>query len=170
MELRFPDRSFGPATGGAGEFTAQKLHKLRVEDLQIPERELKKVPHSANQEKITTRRRRSFDQNVWKSITHLRTTDIENTAASNELRNGHVDAMVKIEKKLHDSRRRRSFDHKHGGTQFGNRALGADLVHKELHDLQTRHMKKLKQILGCAEANIMFIHAKTRDLLKRDVR
>ncbi len=120
-----------------------------------------KTTHQA----VTTRRRRSFDNNVWQCISHLRTTDNDNAAAAAAIREGNPEALVKIETLKHDSRRRRSFDHKNAATGYGNRALGADMIHRELHELQSKHMHKLKRVIGCAEAHIMFVHSQSHDLL-----
>ncbi len=163
MQKRFPGRKFG---NDSGEIPiSRNIHKLRVEDLHIPEREIKHSKAPGPDNAATTRRRRSFDKNVWQCITHLRTTSKENASAADELRHGHAEALVAIEKKSHEHRRRRSFDHAQSGIAFGNRALSADLIHKELHQLQSLHMKRLRKLLGCKEAYVMFLHGPSHDLL-----
>jgi len=169
METRFPSRNFDTQFAGARAATGghsakpMKIRKMRVEDMHIPEREIK---HShAQTSDISSRRRRSFDKQVWQCISHLRTSDKEQSEAALELRKGNTEVVAAIEKKAHDSRRRRSFDHSHNGTAFGNRALSADLIHKELHQLQVGHMRKLRKLLGAEEAYVLFLHGPSRDLL-----
>jgi len=167
MEERFPDRNFDTKFSDVKHTGHKplKIHKLRVEDMHIPEREIKHAAHQKGQQEVSSRRRRSFDKQVWQCISHLRTTDKENREAAAELRQGNTEAVVQIEKKSHDSRRRRSFDHSHHGQAYGNRALSADLIHKELHALQSGHMKRLRKLLGAQEAYVMFLHGPSHDLL-----
>jgi hypothetical protein len=155
MEERFPDRNFAKPV---------KISKLRPEDLHIPHRELKKVGH-AQHNTISSRRRRSFDKNVWQCISHLRTAEAISSEVANSLRDGNPEAAERIEKKHNDRRRRRSFEHNHSGTEFGNRALSADMLQKELHILHQEHIKRIKRVVNCEESHIMFIHERTHDML-----
>jgi hypothetical protein len=157
MEERFPGKDLSHL------HPPVKVSKLKVEDLHIPHRDLPK--RAANTETISRRRRRSFDKMAWDSINHLRTSDAESHNIAEALRAGHKEVAIAAESKANDRRRRRSFDSNNAGTSFGNRALTADLIHTELHLLQSQHMKRCKRLVGCEEAHICFIHERTHDLL-----
>ena len=159
MEELFPDRDFGPQ-----EDEVPKVKKLTMADMQIPERDMEKRSR-AKHVNISKRRRRSFDKDAWQCISHLRTADATSHEVAEALREGNAQVAVKVEMQRHEQRRRRSFEGHNHATAFGNRALGADMINKELHALQNIHMKRLKRVMNCEEAHIMFIHERTHDLL-----
>lgn len=121
--------------------------------------------------KAAPTRRRSFDKNVWQSISKLRTSDAASLAAVEALRSGHFEIAEKLESKTEKRRRRRSFEAgvdplgKNKGAEYGNKAQHFDLMSRELEALQANHLNKLKRLVKCEHATIYFLNEKTRDLL-----
>ena len=162
------------AEGGEGSGTGGALSKFRAGKLQeIPERNLagannKKMADHHKQAAPT--RRRSFDKNVWQSIHTLRTGDATSLAAVEQLREGNYQLAEKIEGKAQEKRRRRRSygeDDKPGAggaKEYGNRVQLYDIMQRELHELQIKHLEKLKKIVKCERANIFFINEKTKEL------
>jgi len=116
------------------------------------------------------RRRRSFDKNVWQCINTLRTTDQLSLTAVEALREGNFQAAERLEVKVSERRRRRrTFGEDEGkgneGTKYGNKAHAFDIMLRELHELQSGHLRSFKEMLKCEHAHILFLHDKTRDLL-----
>ena len=116
-------------------------------------------------------RRRSFDHNVWDSISQMRNSD---TSAVDALREGLSDVSKKKASEGGGQRRRRwSFDddmnpvnHSDKGKLFGNRALEFDIMLKELKLLQDNHLNKYKNLIKCDKATIIFCHEKSRELIE----
>ncbi len=149
------------------EHVPKKIGKLRVEDLQIPQRSIERARSKAHidHSKISKGRRRSFDKQVWQNIHHLRTSDVTSANASEGLRDGDYQQAEAMESKAQEARRRRSFDHHDEARNFGDRALHSDLIHRELNGLQRAHIKGLRSMIGCENAYISFLHEKSRELV-----
>ena len=162
-------------TGGVGKFKVGKLPE-------IPERQ-SSSEHAAggggkkfadHHKQAAPTRRRSFDKNVWQSITKLRTNDASSLVAVEALRGGQYDMAEKMESKHNERRRRRrSFGEdptldssgRHKGHAYGNAVHSYGLMQQELHELQTTHLAKLRRLVKCEHASIYFINEKTRELL-----
>lgn len=130
----------------------------------------------ARREIVSERRRRSFDNEVWKSIEKYRTPDIKDAL---ELLRGQVEPdpesvnPVAPAKQSKVTRRRRwtfgDDDEKlsvsEKGTLYGNRALEYDIMQRELSAIQTEHLNVFKNMINCKVASILFLNEKTRELM-----
>lgn len=124
--------------------------------------------------KAAPTRRRSFDKNVWNSISKLRTSDQASLEAVEALRSGNYEAAEKMENQSQERRRRRkSFgedpslgsSRHHAAKEYGNKVHHMGLMQKELQELQSNHLAKLKKLVRCEHASIYFLNDRTKDLL-----
>jgi len=157
----------------AGNLTGDKIGKIgKLPD--IPEyggsAQDKKKQYADHGRRAGPVRRRSFDKNVWQSISKLRTSDATSLAAVEALREGNFEAAEKMDEKTARRRRRRSFDPEGAGSknkadEYGNKVHSLGLMTQELHELQNRHLNKLKKLVKCEHAIILFLNETSRELL-----
>lgn len=124
--------------------------------------------------KISARRRKSFDTTVWNAISDLRTKTDDSVAAVELLREGAFSS----ENKNANTRNRRSryslgddrglseaVSSKDKSMIYGNSALEYDTLMKNLADVQNEDLNNIKNIVNCEVASILFVHDISRDLL-----
>jgi hypothetical protein len=116
----------------------------------------------------SSRRRRSFDNQVWQSINQLRTSAATAAAAADSLREG---VLPEVEKKKSSTRqRRRTIDHdevkKEGrGQQYGNMAQAYDVMQNRMLALQLEELHYVRGLVGCEYALIRFVNWQNQQLL-----
>lgn len=166
------DEKQGPGAAGPGTKDKEK-DPLRKRDASIKEKQ--------QQRKQNARRRRSFDSQIWDSITSMRTKQSDNAAAAGNLREGIIPAAKSRDNddapSSKPNRRRRhsfdpdgagrgsSFDARDKANAYGNMALEYDMMLSGLKELQSEHLNKFKSIIGCEKASIFFVNDLTRELV-----
>lgn len=173
----------------ASKYPFVDLKESDSESISKPTRasaEEKKRPDSSakpSTAKVSRTRRRSFDANVWQSISKLRTKDASSTAASVLLREGVLSQETKKHKLPKNPalrKSRHSFDKdaepfsqqlttaqvaKNKAVQYGNMALEFDTLATNLKILQHEYLNTFKAVLNCEVASILFVNDRTRELL-----
>lgn len=132
------------------------------------------------QRKQNARRRRSFDSQIWTSITSMRTKQSDNAAAASNLREGIIPSSKSKDEQDGNSskstrRRRHSFDPdgaargsidaKEKANAYGNMALEYDMMLSGLKELQSEYLNQFKFMIGCEKASIFFINELTREMV-----
>lgn len=143
------------------------------------------------QRKQNARRRRSFDSQIWSSITSMRNKQSDIAAAAENLREGILPALKSKDEgetggggggssgpnsKSKNARRRHSFDPegaarangiegKDKAVAYGNMALEYDMMLSSLKLLQSEYLNKFRGIIGCEKASIFFINEYTHELV-----
>lgn len=156
-----------------------------VVDKSIAEKEKKKQ----------ARRRRSFDADVWNSISNMRRKTATSNAIADQLRMGVLTSEEHKQKEQplvpntstketnrppKDKTRRWSFHghdadshaahiqaavEKSRALMYGNMALEYDMMLTNLHTLQTEYLNKFKNTINCEVASLFFVNNKTQELL-----
>lgn len=158
--------------------------KFDIDNAEVAKFDSKPVSATQQQPKkpISTRRRRSFDTNVWQSISNLRTKAAAQQQAADNLREGIIANTAPKANTAREKTRRRSFDadRYRGGdddgnatasslhdkaVQYGNMAQEYDIMLNDLKTLQNEHVQRFKNAVNCEVATIMFINSRTRELL-----
>lgn len=130
--------------------------------------------------KKADRRRRSFDNSVWQSISSLRTKEKQSAAAALQLREGITIPTNKdpiTTKRTPTAKRRWSFANDDdesspvsaGGREkamaYGNLALEFDMLQTNLKVLEQQYLSKFCSTLNCEKASIFFVNEDTHELL-----
>jgi hypothetical protein len=149
------------------EKAVEKLPKLK--GIVIEEKAI------VNSKKVEKRRRRSFDNQVWQSISNLRTAGTSNAAAAVHLREGFFPAIEKDKESEKDKslRTRRwtltpeeqNLTDMQKGLRYGNIALELDMIHKEMIILQKEVLNKYRDSVGCQIASIRFLNERNGELV-----
>ncbi|RYH26447.1 hypothetical protein EON65_14615 [archaeon] len=156
-------------------------HKKSAEHIPVAKdtKTLQKEKAKAN------RRRRSFDNSVWQSISSLRTKEKQNALAAAQLREGHFENLSPQHSeskndgnnsKKNAGRRRWSFNNEEGcgppmrnihdkATAYGNFALEFDMLQSSLKALEHEYLDKFCLMLNCEKASIFFLNEDSGDLL-----
>lgn len=131
-------------------------------------------PKEKREKKISTRRRKSFDNMVWNAISDLRTKTDASVAAVELLREGAFSEESKAAKgrnrknrySLGDDRGLSDAVNSHDKSMiYGNTALEYDTLLKSLATVQNEDLNNIKNIVNCEVASLLFVHEVTRDLL-----
>lgn len=189
--LRIPAIDFSSAdndnkqdnkNGGAGNNNGPST---KDKDGIAPSKRDASTKEKQQQRKQNARRRRSFDSQIWNSITSMRTKQNDNAAAAGNLREGIIPTAKSKDKEEEGSnsksnrRRRHSFDPdgaagfgarasldaRDKANAYGNMALEYDMMLSSLKELQSEHLNKFKFIIGCEKASIFFVNDLTRELV-----
>ncbi len=128
--------------------------------------------------KVSSRRRRSFDQSVWKSISVLRVGDSVNQDTLENIRRGVLNNLEKEDKSRNksDKTRNRRWTLEHdisfeglNSTQranlYGNLALEFDMINSEMLALQSTILSEYIKVVGCEKATLVFVNNKTREIV-----
>lgn len=128
----------------------------------------------------SSRRRRSFDNQVWQSIDKLRAEENHQNPTLDALRAGKFNELASAPSKQESDHldtgdkpkrtRRRSFGDNNNPVQnkailYGNMALEYDMIQKELATLQTEDLNRFRDVIGCDKASIFFINHKTAEMM-----
>lgn len=130
------------------------------------------------EKKKADRRRRSFDNSVWQSISSLRTKENKSAAAAAALREGqfsespsHSESASK-KSSGGGGRRRWSFSEEQANTTardkanaYGNLALEYDMLQSNLKALENEYLSKFCSTLSCEKASIFFVNEDTHELV-----
>lgn len=140
-------------------------------NLNVDSNYLKRADHKS----IGPRRRRSFENQIWSSISQSRNTD-NNSTASDLLRAGKLDVSESKEESTKDVNRRRRWTFgdestdqivlkSNKGTLYGNMALEYDMLQKEMAILQMEHLNYFKNLIKCERASMLFTNESKRDMM-----
>lgn len=128
--------------------------------------QLKQADHKSQ---ASPRRRRSFDNGVWRAVAKSRSSD---TKAVEKLREGNasVGEPSVLEGKKSSRVRRYSFgvedvSDAEKGRMYGNRAQQYDIIKKELDAIQGEYLNVFRNMINCEKASILFLHPTTRELV-----
>lgn len=161
---------------GLADEKAQEKEKHPVHYISTEAKLAEEMKHNNDEKdplhkKVGARRRRSFDHQVWQSISNLRTKQSNIASAADSLREG-IFQEAKPKPKSSHRRRRWSFGEgeKAGTTfdkaqQYGNLAQEYDMMLSNLRSLQEEYLSEVRSIVNCEVASILFLNDRTRDLM-----
>eukprot|EP01038_Epipyxis_sp_PR26KG_P015556 gene15556-21005_t len=165
------------APSGSGEFGEQKTNKSD-HSYHLDKKEKTNYPKKGS---AHSRRRRSFDTQVWQSISNLRTKTAASEKAAEQLREGIInepkDPFTHERKHSFTKLRRRkslgeltdtnfsNLNNFEKGVLYGNMALEYDVMLTSLNDLQNNHLHYFKNLINCEVASLIFLNNRTRELM-----